>query len=447
MTTTRALRVGWFAALLAVAPSAPARAESQPGPPAPISAQTPTEAAEAEQRAQSIRALEQKLEAAERYMRGLRAELDALKAGAPLPGAPPSGAAPPPARPPEVARTTPPPPPAPEPAADEDEGPAPDADRPVFTPAFLRQAQAVLIPRHRLEVTPSFFHTFDDSNVLEIRGLDILNTIFIGRINVERERRHGLTAQLDARYGITDRLQANVTIPYRYVYSQLFVAPGVQGIGEAEIADRTVQTNHIGDIEFGTSYHAVREKGWRPDLILSLSTKTRTGLAPADIELSDAEVPTGTGFWGLRGQATMVKVTDPGILFASASYLWHIEDEVEALVSANTSRRFDLDPGDIFQLSAGYGFALNPYLSLTTRIEASYVEALRIDGDWISGTERWLSTLSFGATYGVSRNMALDLAFEIGLTEDTPDFRFSVGAPIQVLLPPWRRLLRLDPKP
>ena len=51
------------------------------------------------------------------------------------------------------------------------------------------------------------------------------------------------------------------------------------------------------------------------------------------------------------------------------------------------------------------------------------------------------------STYGVSRNMALDLAFEIGLTEDTPDFRFSVGAPIQVLLPPWRRLLRLDPKP
>jgi hypothetical protein len=431
VTTTHALRVGWLAALVSLGLASPSAAQTPAAPPTTAStAATP----ESDPKAQSIRALEQKLEAAERYMLGLRAELDALKSGAPPPGAVP----PPPVRPPEVARTTPPPMPTPAPPTAAEDEPIPEEDRPVFTPAFLRQAQAVLIPRHRLEVTPSLFHSFDDSNILAVQGLDILETIFIGTINVEKQRRHGLTAQLDGRYGITDRVQANLTVPYRYIYSQLSAPRQVQRIGDEEISDRTVHTNYIGDIEFGASFHALREKGWRPDLILTLSTKTRTGLASYDIDLRDSEVATGTGFWGVRGQATVVKVTDPGILFASGSYLYHIEDHVNG---------FDVNPGDIFQLSAGYGFALNPFLSLTTRIEANYVEALQLDGDWIDGTELWLSTLSFGATYGVSRNMALDLAFEIGLTDDTPDFRFSIGAPIQIRLPPWRQLLRLDRKP
>lgn len=423
----RVLAAPWLAALAlgAIAPAAGAQA-----PPSPAGA--------GDAHAESVRALERKLEAAERYMQTLRSELDALKSGTvpPAPGAQPAG---PPAEPPSAARPQPGPevaraptaPPGAEPEAPGDgEEPVPEEERPVFTPAFLREAQAVLIPRNRLELTPSLQWTYDDSAILAVAGLDIIESIFIGTIRVEKQRRHGLTAQLDGRYGITDRLQASLTVPYRYIYSQVFSPPQVQRFPDS-ISDDITHTNHLGDIEFGFSYHTLREDGWIPDLILGVTTKTTTGEGPFETGAND--LGTGSGFWGLRGQATIVKVTDPGILFGSASYMWHIEDEISGLT---------VDPGDIFQLTGGFAYALNPYLSLTTRIEANYVEGLQLEDNWIDGTEQWLSTLSFGVTYGLNRRAALDFGLEIGLTDDTPDLRFTVGAPLQFVLPPWDRLFR-----
>ncbi len=98
----------------------------------------------------------------------------------------------------------------------------------MFTPAFLRDAQAVLIPRNHLEIAPSFQATFSDSNLLSVQGLDIIESIFIGRISVEKQRRLGLSAQLDSRYGITDRIQASLSVPYRFIQSQVFSPPQIQ---------------------------------------------------------------------------------------------------------------------------------------------------------------------------------------------------------------------------
>jgi hypothetical protein len=414
----------WIAVGFAIAPLVGAARDG--------SAQSTSPAASEPLRAERILTLEQKLDAAERYIQNLRAELEVLKAGGPAsqqtPVAPVAPA-------PEVARATPPPPPPSEPApaetpTEEEGGPSPEQDRPVFTPAFLRQAQAVLIPKNWLEITPSFQYTYSDFNLLSVQGLDIIESIFIGQIRVEKQRTHGLVAQLDARYGITDRIQASVTAPYRFVYSQVSFPPQIQRFPDPIPATDNF-TNGLGDIEVGLSYHALRERRWLPDLIVGITAKTTTGTGPFEVDTGDS--PTGSGFWGIRGQATMVKVADPGILFGSASYQFNLEDEVDNLA---------FDPGDLVQISGGYAYALNPFLSLTTRIEGSYVPPYSLDGTTIDGTDLWLANLGFGVTYGINRRTAIDFGFQVGITEDTPDFRFTLSVPFQFTLPSWDRILR-----
>lgn len=386
-----------------------------------------------------VQQLEQKLDAAMQYIEGLRTELDALKRGTPAatPAATPAPttAAQPPVPAHETAAT---PPPVPEPArqaqalpTDQEPGPSPEQERPVFTPAFLRQANAVLIPRNRIEFDPRFQYGFNDTNVLAVAGLDLIETVFVGTIEVEKRRRQFFSGILGSRYGITDRFQLSASVPYRYEIEQLTIPPQVQRLPDPFDAQET-SGGGIGDIEAGLSYHILQEKGWRPDLIAGLTVKTNTGQGPFDNE--GADTVTGTGFWGVQPQLTFVKVTDPGILFATASYLYHIEDDVSGIG--------DVDPGDILQFSAGYAYALNPYLSLTTRFQFSWADELSVEGQDVAGTDLYATTLSLGLTYGLTRHAAIDTTLDIGLSEDASDFRFSVGIPFQFEMPKWDRLFR-----
>lgn len=385
--------------------------------------------------AERVQQLERKLDAALQYIEGLRTELDALKSGAPP--ATPAGttAAKPPAPAPETAAT---PSPAPEPARqaqavapDQEPGPSPEQERPVFTPAFLRQANAVLIPRNRIEFDPRFQYGFNDTNVLAVAGLDLIETVFVGTIEVEKRRRHFFSGILGTRYGITDRFQLSASVPYRYEIEQLTIPPQVQRLPDPFESQETTGGG-LGDVEAGLSYHILQEKGWRPDLIAGLSVKTNTGQGPFDNDGGDTV--TGTGFWGVQPQLTFVKVTDPGILFATASYLYHIEDDVSGIG--------DVDPGDILQFSAGYAYALNPYLSLTTRFQFSWADELSVEGEDVAGTDLFSTTLSLGLTYGLTRHAAIDTTLDIGLSEDASDFRLSVGVPFQFNLPSWDRVFR-----
>lgn len=408
--------VSWASTALAQAPAAPA----------------------ADPNSERVQQLERKLEAAMQYIEGLRTELDALKSGAPTTGRAPAAGPPFTGSPPSSqAAAMPAPAPAPEPAQaraappEPEPGPSPEQERPVFTPAFLRQANAVLIPRNRIEFDPRFQYGFNDTNVLAVAGLDLIETVFVGTIEVEKRRRQFFSGVLGTRYGITDRFQLSASFPYRYEIEQLTIPPQVQRLPDPFEAQES-SGGGLGDIEAGLSYHILQEKGWRPDLIAGLTVKTNTGQGPFDNDGGDTV--TGTGFWGIQPQLTFVKVTDPGILFATASYLYHIEDDVSGIGN--------VDPGDVLQFSAGYAYALNPYLSLTTRFQFSYAQELSVEGQDVAGTDLYAATLSLGLTYGLTRHAAIDTTLDIGLSEDASDFRLSVGVPFQFNLPKWDRVFR-----
>jgi len=295
----------------------------------------------------------------------------------------------------------------------------------VLQPGALRQARAVLIGPGRLEIEPSLSFRHRNRNLLALRGLDLIENIFVGNVEVQRIRRSSLSSTISTRYGLSDRLQFNLGIPFTYIFDQTVLLPEVQReLGDS--VEETGESGDIGDLEFGLSYHVLQEGErfeWLPiDLIASISVKTDTGQSP--FEAGPDEFSTGSGFWGVRGGLTMLKVLDPAALFATVSYFYHIPS------SRNTGGFDRVDPPDDVSWSAGMSWSMNPSLSLFTRVENRFVDKTEIDGASIDGSDLITASLVTGVTVRTSRRTSLDLSASVGLTDDTEDFEFRVSMPI-----------------
>ena len=425
-------------------PAATATGAPTTAAPSPVSPSAATQA-----NTQRLQVLEQRLYQAFRYIEGLSRELETVKAGgaAATPGAPPVTAAPGPSITPGAAAPPPgtqhalraPAPETPEARAkrrsrlEEQEEVASEQERPELQPAFLRQARAVLIPKGRLELEPSLQFTHSDRNRIQLRGLDLVENIFIGTIELRRIRRNALTAAWSARYGLTDRVQLNLSIPYSYNYSQDILSPELQReLGEE--VERNNSNGDLGDISFGVSVHALRESEYWPDVILSANFKSDTGTSPFDISQGQ-EIPTGTGFWGLRSGFTMVKVSDPAVIYLSGGYFYHHKDDIDGDLVFGTTRIKEVDPPDSFDWGVGISYAMNPYLSLTTSFSNRFVMKTAFDDTEIDGSDQTIASLNFGVTYAMGRRSSMDLQIGVGLTDDTPDFSVRLSTPMVFSVP------------
>jgi hypothetical protein len=286
---------------------------------------------------QRIQALERKIYQAARYIEGLHRELQMLKRAAGVATTPPTRPGQAPAGPAPAPSGTAPPPGTqqafrgrtPEPSSpaeaerkkaaeklEAEEAASREQERPDLQAGFLRQANAVLIPKGRLEIDPSLTFRHTNRNQLQVRGLDLIENIFIGNMEVARLKRSVLTHAYSFRYGLTDRIQLNLTLPYQRSYRQAVLSPEVQReIGE-DVENET-SDGGLGDIQGGVSIHLLQEGEWFPDVILTTSLKSDTGTSPFDVDAGT--LATGTGFWGLQTGFTIVKISDPAVLYGMAA--------------------------------------------------------------------------------------------------------------------------------
>ena len=455
-----------FGLCLALMLSPTTQAQSaDPGKPKPRAAkQQPRRTAQ-----QRLQNLEKKIFQAARYIEGLHREIQLLKRSAglttpPVAAPPPSGAAPgtPTPSSPEAPQAPAPPPGrqhafkgrAPESPAEQaarerrrreaarmeqEESVSQEQETPDLQASFLRQANAVLIPRGRFEIEPSLSFRYTSVNNLRVRGVDLIENIFIGTIEVQKLKRSVFTHSYSMRYGLHDRFQLNLSIPYQRAQRQITLDPEVQR-DFAESVEEETEDGGIGDITAGLSIHLLREGEWLPDVIMTTSLKSDTGTSP--FEVDSGSLATGTGFWGLRTGFTMVKVSDPAVMFLSAGYFSHwSSDDVEGFR--------EVDPPDSIDVGFGMSYALNPFLSITTRFSSSFSKKTKINGQAIDGSDNITSALGLGVTYALSGKRSLDISAEFGLTDESPDFTVRVSMPISVALPPfweeWRswRLSRI----
>ncbi|MBX6424301.1 transporter, partial [Thermosulfurimonas sp. F29] len=191
--------------------------------------------------------------------------------------------------------------------------------------------------------------------------------------------------------------------------------------------EKTVTDEDIGDISFGISYQFLYEKGSWPDAVLNLRVKTHTGKDPYHIDTDDRgrpeELPTGNGHWGISAGVTLVKRSDPAVLFGGLTYFYNIKRTIKDYG--------EVRPGASLDFSIGMAYALNERFSTNIFYDQKIYSRTKIDGKKQPDTDFNVAMLYFGASYVLSPQTSLNISIGVGLTDDAPDVSIEIRLPIK----------------
>jgi hypothetical protein len=271
----------------------------------------------------------------------------------------------------------------------------------------LVQTGVLLLPFGQAEIEPYFNYTREENNVPVL----FADGGRIGTGNQEVRRNEFVTGQT-LRVGLPFDSQVELDLPYRYV-DQSVVTPG--GFGQRE--DENGTGSGFGDLRVGVAKTLLRENGgWWPDLVARVTWDTATG------NTTDNDVVLGGGFNELRGSLTAVKRQDPLAFLGGVSYEKSFEND-------------DVAPGDEIGFSLGTVLAASPSTSLRMALNQTFTSNTEVDGEEIDGSDDVIGTATLGASVVLGGGVLLDVAADIGLTDDAPDYAARASLPIRFNLP------------
>lgn len=320
-----------------------------------------------------------------------------------------------------------------EPAAPTEEPAAPTGE-PVAEPErpksekpqeqLLVEVGGVLLPRGRLQIEPILDYARSSSDRVAISGFTIFDAIVIGVIRVDGLERDILTAGLNVRYGLANSLQIDAYVPYVYRHSKELL-----GVGTPTVTERSIDGNGIGDVEAGISWQVLSGRGGVPATVLRLRGRFPTGESAFDIpretvgsEQRLTRSPTGSGFYGVGPSATFLWRADPAVLFMGGGYTFNLERD--------QGQYGKIDPGDTIEYFAGVNLALSEQIALNVAFRNQITGKTEQNGVDAPGTDVNDARLSLGTSIGLSPSMSLVVTAAAGLTEESPDFNFTISLPI-----------------
>lgn len=324
------------------------------------------------------------------------------------------------------------------------QAPVPDTAPPAVAPIF--DQPGVLTPRHQFVIEPSFQFGYSSSDRVALVGYTIIPALLIGLIDVREIKSTVLTGGLALRYGVTNRMEVEVRVPY--VYSTNDTVSREIFTGSAQDNVFNSHGNGIGDVEMTLRYQ-LNEGG--PDKFYYvgwLRFKTATGKSPFDV-VTDCvtrcignttgtglplEQPTGTGFYAVQPGLTWLFPSDPVVFFGNFSYLHSFARSDLSLTLLNGEKQSvgRIQPGDIWGFNIGMGLALNEKSSFSIGYDQSIVLPTHQNGETVPGSVRVvLGTLLVGYSYRISPKTTLNFSLGAGLTRDTPDLTLTFRLPIQ----------------
>ena len=283
-----------------------------------------------------------------------------------------------------------------------------------------------------------------DARQLTLNGFLALDSIFLGNINLDRIKSDNWTLDLTGRYNVDNRWQFDVNVPV--VYRESTYQSGGAGNNANATSEESVSRDPtIGDVNFGVAYKFLDETPTLPDAVVSLRVKAPTGKEPFGIKLVRStandnlyvpeNLPTGNGVWSITPGISLVKTFDPAVLFGSFSYTHNFEesfDDISSDVNQKVGGKVSL--GDSFQLGVGVAFALNEKMSMSFSVSdlVQRKSKLKPDGgDWQSvvSSDANAGYFNVGMTIAASDNLTIVPNLAIGMTDDAPDFTFSLKFP------------------
>ena len=315
--------------------------------------------------------------------------------------------------------------PAPSPAGE----PPRQADVEIAEGAGLR---SVLTPPGRLVVEPSVEFEQTSTNVFFFNGVEVVETILVGDVEITDADRDTITSRVSMRTGLTNRSEIEVSVPFIYrddrVSSEVITAGG----GGATVND--LSAFDIGDVEVTGRYQINDGNDDWPIFIGNLRFKTNTGQGPFDIDRDEdgveTELTTGSGFLALQPSLSFIYPVDPAVFFGSASYTYNISRDVDTRIGGAQIGR--VDPGDTVGLSFGVGYALNDRTSISMSYEHNFISGTTTESNGVDveGQSFDIGSLNLGSSLRLNDRMRLNLGLRAGLTEDAPDVAVTARLPI-----------------
>jgi ribosomal protein L12E/L44/L45/RPP1/RPP2 len=415
------------AALLA--PFTPAMAQSQR---APIAPRVDSLEQRLQQALVQIEEQRRRLDAQETELKSLRSELlagAATVAAAPA-VAPASAAAP-------VVQTL------------ERVGQAPvDEDRPIEL-AVLDGQGSIITRAGQLTGEMQFEYARADRNRAVFRGIELVEVVLVGVFDINESRQDVLTGSAALRYGVTDRLELGVRVPYVYRSDASIIAPvsGATPDDSAATIDNSARGAGIGDVELSARYQLTGGgSGW-PYLIGNLQAVLPTGSDPFAVPRDSLgrarRAATGAGFYGISPSITAILPSDPVVLFGTAGYTFNVGKDVDTQIPPVIINH--VDPGDALSFSAGIGVSFNQRTTINLGYAHSWVFGTRTHTSLIDPTPQWpgervsqsrdlqIGRLLLGVTYRVNDRASLNWSVEVGATEDATDLRTVLRIPFVLL--------------
>lgn len=318
-----------------------------------------------------------------------------------------------------------------------------DSKPPEVAPIF--EAPGVLTARGKYVLEPSFQFGYSSSNRVALVGYTIIPALLVGLIDVREVKRNTSTATLSGRYGLSNRTELELRIPYIYrsdstVSRELFAGSAVEKVFD-------VSGRSIGDVELAVRHQLNDGGADKPFYVAGLRLKTRTGKDPFEV-VTDCvrrcvgenvtgtglplELPTGSGFYAVQPSLTWLYPNDPAVLFGSISYLHNFERKglSRRVLDGEWEPIGTIKPGGVIGFNFGVGLALNEKTSLSFGYDHSSIARTRQNGAPAPGSVRTqLGTLLVGFSYRLNAKRSVNVSVGAGLTRDTPDVSILLRIP------------------
>jgi hypothetical protein len=296
----------------------------------------------------------------------------------------------------------------------------------------VREAGGILTPQGRLVWEPSIQYEQSSSNRFFFSGVEIVDTVLVGDLEVSEADRDTLTQANSFRFGLTDRLELSARVPFVYRSDQ--ISTQTTSDAQAGVTSQELDAAALGDVEVSGRYQLNSgTQGW-PIFTTGLRFKTDTGVGPYELDRDDSgnpeELSTGSGFYAVEPSLAVVYPTDPAVLYGNVSYLWNIARDVDTTIGG--SEIGEVDPGDSVGIGFGMGFSVNEDLSFNLGYSHNFIfeTTQEIDGVTVEGESFDVGALNFGVSLAVAQNYRVSAGVQVGVTEDAPDVVLSVRVPI-----------------
>ncbi|WP_447734209.1 acetate kinase [Rhodanobacter soli] len=324
-------------------------------------------------------------------------------------------------------------------------GQAPERDErpPAVAPIFNQPG--VLTPRGKLVVEPSYQFGYSSADRVALIGYTVIPAILIGLIDARQVKTTTQTGAVALRYGLSNRLEMELRIPYVYGHTDTISREIFTGSATDKVF--TSSGHGIGDIEATARYQLNDGGADRPYYVGWLRFKSRTGRDPFEVTTDcvnrcvqnatgtglPLQLPTGSGFYSLQPGVTWLYPSDPVVFFGNLSYLHNFprHNVSRTVLLGGKEPLGTVRVGDIADVSIGMGLALNDKASISIGYDQSFIGITKQNGKTVPGSAKSvLGTLLIGGSYRFSDKRSMNFTLGVGVTRDTPDATVTVRVPM-----------------